>query len=102
MAGGVAHDFNNLLTAIMGYSEFLLNKIPEDSQLYADVNEIKKAGERAADLTRQLLAFSRKQMIQPKALNLNNIVADMNKMLKRLIGEDVELIIMPSDIAVAG
>jgi two-component system, cell cycle sensor histidine kinase and response regulator CckA len=93
LAGGVAHDFNNLLTAIMGYSEILRGRLKGQDDLMADVEEIRKAGERAAALTRQLLAFSRKQIIQPRVLNLNSIVIDMNKMLKRLIGENIELVI---------
>jgi two-component system, cell cycle sensor histidine kinase and response regulator CckA len=93
LAGGVAHDFNNLLTAIMGYSEILRNSLKGQDALMSDVEEIRKAGERAASLTRQLLAFSRKQIIQPRVLNLNSIVIDMNKMLRRLIGENIELVI---------
>ena len=92
LAGGVAHDFNNLLTAIIGYSDFLMMRLEERDPLRKHVEEIKKAGERAAGLTRQLLAFSRKQMLQPKILDLNLVVSDMKKMLERLIGEDVELI----------
>jgi PAS domain S-box-containing protein len=90
LAGGVAHDFNNLLTAINGYSGLALQKIDEDHPLKGYLEEIKKAGDRAANLTRQLLAFGRKQILQPLALNLNDVVTDMNKMLRRLIGEDIE------------
>ena len=97
LAGGVAHDFNNLLTAITGYSEFLLKNL-EGSPLQADIEEIIKASNRAATLTRQLLAFSRKQMIQRKVLDLNSVVSGMEKMLRRLIGEDVELVISPGVI----
>jgi CheY-like chemotaxis protein len=92
LAGGIAHDFNNLLTAINGYSDLGLRKIADDSPVRRNLNEIRKAGERAAGLTRQLLAFSRKQVLQPKVLQLNSIIADIDKMLKRLIGEDVALL----------
>src|SRR5581483_9791363 len=92
LAGGVAHDFNNLLTAINGYSSLALQRIDGNSQIKSYLEEIKKAGDRAANLTRQLLAFGRKQILQPVPLNLNDIVTDMNKMLRRLIGEDIELI----------
>jgi two-component system, cell cycle sensor histidine kinase and response regulator CckA len=91
LAGGVAHDFNNLLTAIIGYSQLLMARIGSDGSLRRELEEIYKAGTRAASLTSQLLAFSRKQVIQPVSLNLNVIVADMGKMLRRLIGEDIEL-----------
>ena len=91
LAGGVAHDFNNLLTAINGYSGLALQKIDDNHPLKGYLEEIKKAGDRAANLTRQLLAFGRKQILQPLAINLNDVITDMNKMLRRLIGEDVEL-----------
>ena len=91
LAGGIAHDFNNLLTAIMGYSLLSLRKLHEQDPLYHNITEIEKAANRAASLTRQLLAFSRKQILQPKVLNLNEIVSDINKMLRRLIGENIEL-----------
>lgn len=89
LAGGVAHDFNNLLTAINGYSSLALQRSNPDDRVKGYLEEIKKAGERAANLTRQLLAFGRKQMLKPVVLNLNDIVSDMNKMLRRLIGEDI-------------
>ena len=92
LAGGVAHDFNNLLTAMLGYSDLLLDQFAEGDPNRYDVLEIKKAAERASSLTRQLLAFSRKQVLQPKPLDLNSIVSGFDKMLRRLIGEDVELI----------
>src|SRR5256714_6234489 len=91
LAGGVAHDFNNLLTAIMGYSDLALRRLKAEDPLRHHVEEIKKAGERAAALTRQLLAFSRKQVLQPVSLNLNSVVSDVEKLLHRLIGEDMEL-----------
>jgi two-component system, cell cycle sensor histidine kinase and response regulator CckA len=91
LAGGVAHDFNNLLTAISGYSDLLIHRLPDGSTLRRDVEEIRKAGDRAAALTRQLLAFSRRQVLQPKVLDLNAVVTNMGQMLRRLIGEDIEL-----------
>jgi signal transduction histidine kinase len=92
LAGGIAHDFNNLLTVISGYSELLLNHSHNDAFVEPKVEEIKSAAERAASLTRQLLAFSRKQMLQPKVMDLNEVVTDLSKMLRRFIGEDLELI----------
>jgi two-component system cell cycle sensor histidine kinase/response regulator CckA len=92
LAGGIAHDFNNLLTAIIGYSQILAKKLRDDPPLRTSVEEIEKAGMRAAELTRQLLAFSRKQMLQPKILDLNSVVTELGRMLKRLIGEDIELV----------
>jgi signal transduction histidine kinase/ActR/RegA family two-component response regulator len=92
LAGGVAHDFNNLLTAICGHSELSLNRLTPEDPIHRHLEQIKKSGERAAALTRQLLAFSRKQILQPKIIDLNQIVIDMNKMLQRLIGEDVDLL----------
>ena len=95
LAGGVAHDFNNLLTVIIGYSELLLQKIGKESPMHGEVKEIHGAGERAATLTRQLLAFSRKQIIEPKVLDLNLLMADLSKMLARLIGENIDLKTVP-------
>jgi two-component system cell cycle sensor histidine kinase/response regulator CckA len=93
LAGGIAHDFNNLLTAISGYSEFLIEALV-DERLRRHADEIRKAAARAASLTGQLLAFSRRQVLQPRALDLNAVVSDMDMMLRRLIGEDVELVTM--------
>lgn len=92
LAGGIAHDFNNLLMAIFGHTELMLMKMEADNPLRKRVEEIKKAGERAASLTRQLLAFSRKQMLKPEVINLNKVVDNIEGMLKRLIGEDIALI----------
>jgi PAS domain S-box-containing protein len=91
LAGGVAHDFNNLLTAINGYSALALRRLGNDHAITPYLEEIKKAGDRAANLTRQLLAFGRKQLLQPLAINVNDIVSDMSKLLKRLIGENIQL-----------
>ena len=91
LAGGVAHDFNNLLTIITGYSHLILNNLsPGDPNRHAAA-QIMKAGERAAALTRQLLAFSRRQVLQPKVLDLNDLVTGLSSMLQRLIGEDIDL-----------
>ena len=91
LAGGVAHDFNNLLTAISGFSEIILMKEPVSGDTRKYLMEIKKSTERAASLTHQLLAFSRKQVMQPRIVDLNRLIADLQKMLRRLIGENIEL-----------
>ncbi len=91
LSGGVAHDFNNLLGVIIGYAEFLQERLESQDSLRESVDEILKAGKRAASLTRQLLAFSRLQVLDPKVIDLNNAVVDMEKLLGRLIGEDIEL-----------
>jgi two-component system cell cycle sensor histidine kinase/response regulator CckA len=96
LAGGVAHDFNNTLGIVIGYGEAVLGQLSVDAPLRAKVEQILKAAERAAALTRQLLAFSRQQVLQPKALDLNEVVADMDDMLRRLIGEDVVLVTKPA------
>jgi two-component system, cell cycle sensor histidine kinase and response regulator CckA len=93
LAGGVAHDFNNLLTVILGYCELLLTDLDPDDPRLTDILEIQKAGTRAGGLTRQLLAFSRKQIIEPTLLDLNQIATDLQAMLERLIGEDVTIVL---------
>ncbi|MFC1841379.1 ATP-binding protein, partial [Thermodesulfobacteriota bacterium] len=95
LTGGVAHDFNNLLTTIIGNAELGLMDLGKDSPQYESLKEIIKAGNSAATLTRQLLAFSRKQILQPTILDLNTVIKDMDKMLQRIIGEDLELTTLP-------
>ena len=90
LAGGVAHDFNNMLGVIIGHSELALDCIDPAGPLYQSLREIQKAAQRSADLTRQLLAFARKQTISPKVLDLNDTVSGMLKMLRRLIGEEYQ------------
>jgi len=94
LAGGVAHDFNNLLGVITGYGEIVHRRLADEDPLKTKVEQILKAGVRAAGLTRQLLAFGRKQVLQPRILDLNAVVSGMEKMLPRVIGEDVELAIV--------
>ncbi len=91
LAGGVAHDFNNLLTVIKGYSELMLNELKDKDPMRGEMEEVIRAAERAASLTRQLLAFSRRQVLDPKVLDLNSVIRNMEKLLLRLLGEDVEL-----------
>ena len=91
LAGGIAHDFNNLLIVINGYTDLSLGRLKDDDPIYKHLSEVRTAGERAASLTRQLLAFSRKQMLQLKLTDLNSVLADMEKMLCRLIGENINL-----------
>ena len=93
LAGGVAHDFNNLLTVIRGYSQLSLGELQKGDPLWENIEEVRKAADRAADLTRQLLAFSRRQILEFKTVNLNNLIQAMEQMLRRMIGEDIELII---------
>jgi PAS domain S-box-containing protein len=95
LAGGVAHDFNNMLGVILGHAEMALERIKPNQPFHADLTEIKKAAERSADLTRQLLAFARKQTVAPQVVDLNNAVAGMTQMLQRLIGEDIEMAWIP-------
>jgi signal transduction histidine kinase/ActR/RegA family two-component response regulator len=92
LAGGVAHDFNNLLTAITGYGELALEKLDDGSAVREHVFEMKRAGERAAGLTRQLLAFSRRQVLQPEVVDVNKVVSELERMLGRLLGAQVELV----------
>jgi PAS domain S-box-containing protein len=92
LAGGVAHDFNNLLTVILGFCEILIEELEPDAPARAEIGEIQKAGLRAAGLTRQLLAFSRKELIEPKVLDLNEVLTGMRPMLARLIKEDVKIV----------
>ena len=91
LAGGISHDFNNLLTVILGYTDISKRNLQEGDPLLRNLEEISKASERASSLTRQLLAFSRKQVMQPKVFDVNTVVSDLRKMLRRMIGEDVEL-----------
>jgi signal transduction histidine kinase/ActR/RegA family two-component response regulator len=92
LAGGIAHDFNNLLTVIKGYTQLSLLDLKENNPLWENIQEIQKATERATNLTRQLLAFSRRQILDPKVLDLNSLLRDTEKMLRRMIGEDIELV----------
>ncbi|MGH7569267.1 MAG: response regulator [Gemmatimonadales bacterium] len=96
LAGGLAHDFNNILTAITGYAGLLLEDLAAADARRGDVDEIRRAAERAAALTRQLLAFSRQQVLAPRVLDLNDLVTNLDNMLRRLIGEDVELVTVPA------
>ncbi len=98
LAGGIAHDFNNLLMVNSGYSEFLLDRLGPDPALRGPAQEIAGASQRASSLTRQLLAFSRKQMLAPKILDLNEVVTENLKMLTRVIGEDIDLVMVPAAV----
>jgi PAS domain S-box-containing protein len=97
LAGGVAHDFNNLLTCIMGYGDLALDRISEEDRLHGQIKQIMQAANRASDLTRQLLAFARKQIVEPRNTNLNTLTLNLDKMLRRLIGEDIELVTFLSE-----
>ena len=96
LTGGIAHDFNNMLTVIIGYSELMLQRLKADDPLRSEVEQVKEAGVRASLLTRQLLAFSRKQVLQPRVLDLNAVLTNMDRMLQRLIGEDIDLVTVPA------
>ncbi len=97
LAGGVAHDFNNMLGVILGHAEIAMGQIDQTHELFPDLSEIMKAANRSADLTRQLLAFARRQTISPRVVNLNETVEGMTKMLRRLIGEDIDLVWVPAN-----
>jgi PAS domain S-box-containing protein len=97
LAGGVAHDFNNLLTVILGYSQILAEGVPAGSRLADSTAQIKSAADRAAGITRQLLAFSRKQVLSPRVINLNDIMLNLDSLLRRLIGEDIEVLTVPAN-----
>ena len=96
LAGGVAHDFNNMLSVILGYTELIMGKIDLHDPMLKELRQIQKAAQRSTDITRQLLAFSRKQVIDPEIVNLNPLVAEMEKMLGRLLGEDIDLSFIPA------
>lgn len=95
LAGGIAHDFNNMLSAIMSYTHLAITRLGHKGRIYGYLEQVQKSSERAANLTRQLLAFSRRQVTEPRVLDLNDILIDMNGMLRRLIGENIELITIP-------
>ena len=97
LAGGVAHDFNNMLGVIIGYSDILQTQVSANERALTSIAEIQRAARRAADLTRQLLAFSRKQLLQPQVLNLNSLIQELSKMLRRLIGDDIEFAAHPGN-----
>jgi two-component system, cell cycle sensor histidine kinase and response regulator CckA len=96
LAGGIAHDFNNLLAIILGYGETLLEELPQSDPKRSDLQEVHKAATRAAELTKQLLMFSRQQLVEPKVLDLNEVLAGMEKMIRRLLGEHIELTLAPA------
>ncbi len=97
LAGGVAHDFNNMLSVVIGHTDMILDEMLPEHPLYEDLQEIRQAGERSADLTRQLLAFARKQTVTPKVIDVNNTLESMLKMLQRLIGEDIQMAWIPGE-----
>lgn len=91
LAGGIAHDFNNILTVIKGYSDIIMRKLNRKNPLYKDISLIRSAGEKAENLTRQILTFSRKQVYQPKIIDINLVISDLEKMIRRMIGEDINI-----------
>jgi two-component system cell cycle sensor histidine kinase/response regulator CckA len=95
LAGGIAHDFNNLLSIVLGYSMSIMAELAEDSALHADLAEIRRAGDRAAELTRQLLAFGRQQVLEPRVLDLNEVTLRMDRMMRRVLGEDIDIVTLP-------
>ena len=95
LAGGIAHDFNNILSVILSYGEMVLSELKPGEPIRGEIEEIHKAGQRAADLTRQLLMFSRQQVIEPKVLDLNEVLSGIDKMLQRILGADVDLVSLP-------
>lgn len=97
LAGGVAHDFNNMLSVIIGYAELTLSQLNKTEPIFNSIKEILKAADRSADIVRQLLAFSRKQIISPKIIDMNQVIKDITNMLQRLIGEDIELVLIPGE-----
>lgn len=97
LAGGVAHDFNNLLTGILSFTSFAQAELPSEGEVSEYLEQVERAGERAATLTRQLLGFSRRQIMSPKVLNLNEVVLDLDRMLRRLVTEDIEITIIPDE-----
>ena len=99
LAGGIAHDFNNLLTIIIGYSDMMLNRAPAGDGGRGELEEIRRAGQQAAALTQQLLAFSRKQVLAPRILDLNAVIANLDRMLRRLVGEHIQLVHAPRHVA---
>lgn len=96
LAGGIAHDFNNLLSVVLGYSISIASELPEDSAMRADLEEIRRAGERAAELTQQLLAFGRQQVLEPRVVDLNDVMLRVDRMIRRILGEDIELVTLPA------
>jgi PAS domain S-box-containing protein len=96
LAGGIAHDFNNLLSVVLSYSELLLRDLGPADPMRADIEQISRAGQRASELTHQLLAFSRRQVLQPKVLDPNEVIAGMTAMLRRVVGEDIEVVFLPT------